>query len=61
MRRSLTFFGPPNIEKLTRKLMFSGFVRPDGVKIRRESILELFPTIPTYQNPIIINPGQPFM
>ena len=29
---------PPNIEKITRKLMFSGFVRPDGAKNRRESI-----------------------
>ena len=29
---------PTNIEKITRKLMFSGFVRPDGAKIRRESI-----------------------
>ena len=48
--RSLAFFGPPPpthlphpppkrvIEKITRKLMFPGFVRPDGAKIRRESI-----------------------
>ena len=27
-----------NIGKITRKLMFSGFMRPDGAKIRRESI-----------------------
>ena len=52
------FVGPhENIEKTKRKLMRLRFCGTRSRETRGESILELFPTLPTYQNPINIDPG----
>ena len=54
----LFFFGPHgNIEKLRSKFMFLRFCKARSRETRGEFILELFPTIPTYQNRINMNPG----
>ena len=37
--------------------MFFRFCKTRSRETRGESTLELFPTLPTYQNPIKINPG----
>ena len=58
MRRSLTFLGlRHNIEKIKRKLMFLRFCKVRCRDNKGGWVLELFPTLPTYQNPININPG----
>ena len=48
---------PMGILKITRKLMCLRFCKTRSRETRGESILELFPTPPTYQNPINMNPG----
>ena len=45
-----------NIEK-SRKLMFLRFCKVRCRENKRGWVLELFPTLPTYQNPINMNPG----
>ena len=56
IERHVTFrYG--NIEKMTSKFMFLKFCKTRSRETRGESILELFPTTPTYQNPININLG----
>ena len=44
-----------NIDEITRKLMFLHFRKTRSRETRGESIPELFPTTPTYQNPINMN------
>ena len=46
-----------NIKKIRRKLMFLRFCKVRCRDNKGECVLELFPTLPTYQNPININPG----
>ena len=54
----LLLFGPHgNMEKRTSKFMFLMFCKTRSRETRGESILELCSTIPTYHNPINMNPG----
>ena len=57
-KRHVIDFGPHgHIDKIRRQFMFLKFCKTRSRETRGESILELFPTTPTYQNPININPG----
>ena len=58
MKRLVTFLGlPGNIDEITRQLMFLYFRKTRSRETRGQSILEWFPTTPTYLNPINMNIG----
>ena len=57
MRRSWTLFGPKsNIEKITNKHHVSEVLWDQMSRKKGGWVQELFPTHPTYQNPIFMNP-----